>query len=92
MATISEMSKYFQERYDLPSNWKVYAWECIPEYEYTHMQLTGCLTDTFKREPRKGQTKYTREMERTFVLSNAEVEAIGEQKPVSRIEQLELLA
>jgi hypothetical protein len=76
MATIDDMSAYFQTKYDLPENWEVYAWECIPKNEYTHMELKGCVTSVFKRGPRKGQKKYTRELEKKFILSNEEIDAI----------------
>ncbi|MGL5079092.1 MAG: hypothetical protein ACRDBG_25110 [Waterburya sp.] len=81
MATIKEMSEYFQDKYNLPKNWEVYRVECIPKDEYTHVQITGSLTDVFKRGPRKGKIKYTKEMEKTFILSNEELDNIGARSP-----------
>lgn len=86
MATIKEVSVYFQNKHSLPKEWKVYKWECVPKDEYTHMQLTGCLTTTFQRGPRKGQTKYTGELEKTFILSNEEVDAIGVDQDITQRE------
>lgn len=77
MATIKEFSAYLQEQHSLQKEWEVYKWECVPRDAYTHMQLTGYLTTTFQRGPRKGQTKYTKELEKTFILSNEEVDAIS---------------
>jgi hypothetical protein len=84
MATIDGMSAYFQAKHDLPENWEVYSLQCIPKNEYTHMELKGCVTSVFKRGPRKGQKKYTGELEKVFILSNEEYKLIDSEKVAPR--------
>jgi hypothetical protein len=66
------LNEVLRQKYGLPYNWEVYKYQAIPSNEFTHVQLTGCLTSVFTRGARIGQRKYTGEKKRTFIFSNAE--------------------
>jgi hypothetical protein len=83
-ARIAKMTinKILREKYGLPDAWEVYKYQCIPKNEFTHIQLTGCLTSVFSKGKRKGQKKYTDELERTFIFSNAEYKELQKEAKV----------
>lgn len=74
------IDKALREKYSLPETWEVYKFQAIPKNEFTHVEVTGCLTSVFIKGPKKGQKKYTGKEERTFVLSNAEYKELQKEE------------
>jgi hypothetical protein len=72
------LSEVLRQKYSLPDTWEVYEYKSIPKNEFTHTQVTGCLTSVFSKGAKKGQKKYTGEEERTFIFSNAEYEELAQ--------------
>lgn len=70
--SVKALAQAFREKYNLPDTWEPYEFKSIPAPDYTHIQVTGCLTSTFVKGPKKGKKKYTGEGVRTFIFSNEE--------------------
>jgi hypothetical protein len=75
---VKRTEKYLKSQHtDLPADWEVYAFECLPKgaYEFTHVEVTGGVPRLLKAGKRKGQKTWRDGVEeRTFILSFDEID------------------
>jgi hypothetical protein len=76
-----KISEKLRALHNLPENWNIHSWECLPKDEYnsTHIQVTGAESRPRTCGPRKGQLTWPnngKNGKRTFLFTNEEYDEL----------------